>query len=209
VAIVFTTSTSFISGTGLKSAPDKSFGRFTAVKSSVTEIEEVFEAKMRLFSRCRRATRTSSSFLQRSHDGFDDDVAIGQVFAFIVPFRRARISSFCCGVIPPFSTGRSENFASDFSIPAEALVEIFLFDFEHRDVESARRADLRYAGTHQAQPITPTFLISINSRSPAITRNQTNYYETDNATQSLFRTGSPGTPYHASRLAIAADVIKE
>jgi len=65
----------------------------------------------------------------------------------VVPLSRARIASFCCAVIPPFSTGTLGNFVNDFSI-RKALIEKLLLDFEHGDIESGRGADLRNAGTH-------------------------------------------------------------
>ena len=43
----------------------------------------------------------------------------------------------------------------------EALVEIFLFDFEDGHVEAGSRRNLRNAEPISPQPSTPTFLISI------------------------------------------------
>ena len=67
----------------------------------------------------------------------------------VVGFNRARDSSFCLAVIPPFSGGRSANFASDFLNSSKTFIEIFLIDFEHRDVESSHRCHLRNTRAHQ------------------------------------------------------------
>ena len=77
VAMVRTTSTSFISGTGLKKCrPMKRSGRPVAVISSVMESEEVFEAKI------ASCFSTASSGVDLPllgevlDDGLDDDVAV-------------------------------------------------------------------------------------------------------------------------------------
>src|SRR5713226_1864410 len=165
VAIVFTTSTSFISGTGLKKcSPINLSGRRTAVKSSVIEIEEVFEAKIASFF----TTSSSDAYIFFFSSTFSMMASMtmsqsARSSFFVVPFNRARISSFCCGVIPPFSTGRSANFASDFSIPAKPLSRYFCSTSSTVTSNPAVADTCAMPEPIRPQPSTPTFLISIRT----------------------------------------------
>ena len=81
--MVRTTSTSFISGTGLKKCiPMNRSGRLVAVISSVIEMDEVFEAKIASFFTI--AVERGIHFFLRGDifdDGFNHDVAIREVFS--------------------------------------------------------------------------------------------------------------------------------
>src|ERR1700723_4012095 len=81
----------------------------------------------------------------------------------VVPFSRARIASFCCAVIPPFSTGRSANFAKDFSIPANPLSRNFCSTSSTVTSKPAVAQTCAMPEPIKPQPRTPTFLISINT----------------------------------------------
>ena len=79
--MVFTTSTSFIIGTGLKKCrPMKRSGRLVAVISSVTEMDEVLVAKIASFFTMRVELRVGLALLvDVLDDGLDHDVAVGEV----------------------------------------------------------------------------------------------------------------------------------
>src|ERR1700685_843835 len=163
VAIVRTTSTSFISGTGLKKCnPINRSGRFTEVNNSVTEIDEVFEAKIASFF-----TMTSSDayiFFFSSTFSMMASMTMSQSASsalLVVPFSRARISSFCCAVIPPFSTGRSANLAKDFSIPTNPLSRYFYSTSSTVTSNPAVAQTCAMPDPISPQPSTPTLLISI------------------------------------------------
>src|ERR1019366_9315467 len=80
---------------------------------------------------------------------------------FVVPLSRARIASFCAAVNPPFSTGRSANLASDFSIPANPLSRYFCSTSSTVTSNPAVAQTCAMPEPIKPQPRTPTFLISI------------------------------------------------
>jgi len=165
VAIVRTTSTSFISGTGLKKcSPTNRSGRFTEVKSSVTEIEDVFEAKIASFFTMPSIDAYifffSSTFSMMASSTMSQSAKSDLL---VVPLSRARIASFCCAVIPPFSTGRSANFAKDFSIPANPLSRNFCSTSSTVTSNPAVAHTCAIPDPISPQPSTPTFLISIRN----------------------------------------------
>src|SRR5579859_5644026 len=170
VAIVRTTSTSFISGTGLKKcSPINRSGRFTEVKSSVTEIEDVFDAKIASFF----TTPSSDAYIFFFSSTFSMIASItisqsAKSALLVVPLSRARIATFCSAVIPPFSTGRSANFASDFSIPANPLSRYFCSTSSTVTSNPAIAQTCAMPDPINPHPRTPTFLISITlPRKPA------------------------------------------
>ena len=158
MAIVRTTSTSFISGTGLKKcSPMKRSGRLVAVNSSVIEMEEVFEAKIASFF-----TMPSSAayiFFFSSTFSMTASMTMSQSARscmLVVPLSRARTA---CGVsLMRALLGELRQRLLD---PGKTFVEKLLLDFEHGDVEPGRGRDLRDARAHQPATENTTFLISI------------------------------------------------
>ena len=104
VAIVRTTSTSFITGTGLKKcSPAKRSGRCVAVDISVIVSDEVLEQKIVSACRSGRAPRSLLLDVQVLDDRLDDDVAVGQVLEARRPESRPRGVPVRGGELP-FST---------------------------------------------------------------------------------------------------------
>ena len=125
-------------------------GRFTEVKSSVTEIEEVLEAKI------------ASFFTMPSSDAY--------IFFFSSTFsmmasmtmsQSARSDLFVVALEPPANVGllldgdpallnrTFRELCQRFIDPGEALVQKLLLNLEHRDLKSSHSANLRYARSHQ------------------------------------------------------------
>ncbi len=137
-------------------------GRLVAVKSSVTEIEDVFEAKIASFF----TTPSSEAYIFFFSSTFSMIASIimsqsARYALLVVPLRRARTASFCCGVIPPFSTGRSANLAKDFSIPAKPLSRNFCSTSSTVTSNPAVAQTCAMPEPINPQPRTPTFLISM------------------------------------------------
>ncbi len=160
VAMVFTTSTSFMSGTGLKKCkPTNRSGRFTEVSSSVTEIEEVLEAK--IASCFVMGSSDANIFFFSSTFSMIASMTMSQSARsclVVVPLRRARIA---CGVsfIVPFSA----NFASDFSIAAKPLSRYFCSTSRTVTSKPDIAATCAMPDPIRPQPKTPTLLISIGT----------------------------------------------
>src|SRR5579864_9548157 len=161
--MVRTTSTNFISGTGLKKcSPINRSGRLTAVKSSVTEIDEVFEAKIASFFTI--PSIDAYIFFFSSTFSMMASITMSQSASsdlLVVPRSRARAASFCCPVIPPFSTGRSAHFARDFSIPANPLSRNLCSTSSTVTSNPAIAQTCAMPDPINPQPRTPTFLISM------------------------------------------------
>ena len=119
VAIVRTTSTSFITGTGLKKcSPTKRCGRFVAVASSVIVSDEVLLAKIVFSGQILSSVANKSRFAGSC--SMIASITRSQSFKSsmtVVPRRRPRTSPFATSVIVPFSTSR----AKFFSIPLMPL----------------------------------------------------------------------------------------
>src|SRR5579864_3340254 len=165
VAIVRTTSTNFINGTGLKKCrPTKRSGRLVAVMSSVMESDEVLEAKMVLFftiwSSAAYILRFSSKFSMMASTMRSQSARSSFL---VVPLISASIALFCCAVMPPFSGGRSAKFASDFSMPANPLSRNFCSASSTMTSQPAMALTCAMPEPIRPQPKTPTFLISIDS----------------------------------------------
>src|ERR1700722_16805546 len=156
--MVRTTSTSFISGTGLKKCrPMKRSGRLVEVRSSVIEIEEVLDAKMASFF----AMPSSAAYIFFFSPRFSITASMmmsqsARSCWLVVPFSRARTA---CGVslIVPFSP----NLASDFSIPAKPLSRYFCSTSSTVTSKPAVAATCAMPEPIRPQPSTPTRLISI------------------------------------------------
>ena len=156
--MVRTTSTSFISGTGLKKCrPMKRSGRLVEVRSSVIEMEDVFEAKIASFF-----TMPSSAayiFFFSSTFSITASTMMSQSARscmLVVPLSLARTA---CGV--SFSAPFSANLASDFSIPAKPLSRYFCSTSRTVTSNPAVAATCAMPEPIRPQPRTPTFLISI------------------------------------------------
>ena len=117
VAIVFATSTSFITGTGLKKcSPTKRSGRFVAVAISVMVSEEVLLAKIVAFGQRESSAVKSSRFAPNC--SMMASMMTSQSFKsprLVVPFSRPRSSDLAASVIAPFSTIRVRFFSIPFS----------------------------------------------------------------------------------------------
>ncbi len=149
--MVRTTSTSFISGTGLKKCnPINRSGRFTAVNNSVTEIEEVFEAKIASFFTIAIDRRIHLLLLFTFSMMASITMSQSARSALlVVPLSRARIASFCCRRDPALFDRPLGKLGQRLLNPGKALVEILLLDFKHSHIKPSRSANLRNAGTHQ------------------------------------------------------------
>src|SRR6202167_6545909 len=163
--MVRTTSTNFISGTGLKKCnPINRSGRLVEVKSSVMEMDEVFDAKIASF--LIMGSSDAYIFFLSSTFSMMASITMSQSARsclLVVPLRRARIASFCWAVMPPFSGGRSANLASDFSIPAKPLSRNFCSTSSTVTSNPAVALTCAMPEPIKPQPRTPTFLISINT----------------------------------------------
>ena len=167
-------------------------GRLTAVKSSVTEMEEVFEAKIASFF----TTSSSEAYILFFSSTFSMMASMmmsqsASSALLVVPFSRAQISSFWCVVIPPFSTGRSANFASDFSIPAKPLSRYFCSTSSTVTSKPAVAQTCAMPEPIRPQPRTPTFLMFI--RKP---------FTTESTEVSRGAQGKPSLPMCSSALPI-------
>ena len=129
-----TTSTSFISGTGLKKcSPMNRSGRFTAVKSSVTEIEEVFEAKIASFFTMPSSDAYIFFFSSDIfNDGLDDDVAIGQVGFVRRPLETRADRVFLLRRDPALLHRTLGKLRQRFLDPGKTFVEILLLRLRAR-----------------------------------------------------------------------------
>ena len=117
VAIVRTTSTSFITGTGLKKcSPTKRCGRLVAVAISVIVSEEVLLAKIVDAGQILSSALNSSRFAGSC--SMIASTMTSQLFRSsmeVVPFSRLRICPFAASVIVPFSTNRFRFFSMPLS----------------------------------------------------------------------------------------------
>ena len=117
VAIVRTTSTSFITGTGLKKCrPTKRCGRFVAAAISVIVSDDVLLAKIVRAGQSESSAEKSSRFA--GNCSIIASTITSQSFnssGDVTPFNRLRISLFPASVIVPFSTSRARFFSIPFS----------------------------------------------------------------------------------------------
>ena len=157
--MVRATSTSFISGTGLKKCiPMKRSGRLVEVKSSVTEMEEVLVAKMASF--LTRPSIEAYIFFFSSTFSMMASITKSQSARssfLVVPRSRARTLS---GV--SLSTPLSANLARDFSMAANPLSRNFCSTSSTVTSNPAVAATWAIPDPISPQPRTPTFLISID-----------------------------------------------
>src|SRR6266487_4366211 len=163
VVTVRTTSTSGISGTGLKKwSPTKRSPRRVAAAIAAIVRLEVFEAKMAAgphrpsssFHRAFLSSRSSVTASTTMSQGLRSAVAV-------VKCRRLRVASRSAAGIFPFST----NLASDFSMPARALSQT-CWDTSRTVVSyPAAAATWAIPLPMSPQPSTPTRLMSVMSRS--------------------------------------------
>src|ERR1051325_3616103 len=147
---------------------------------SVTEIDDVLEAKIASFF--TTPSSDASIFFFSSTFSIMASITMSQSARsdlFVVPLRRARASSFCCPVMPPFSTGRSANFANDLSIPANPLSRYFCSTSSTVTSNPAIAQTCAMPEPISPQPRTPTFLISITlpKNPPRISRVLTDCFE--------------------------------
>src|SRR5213595_3483079 len=159
VVTVRTTSTSGISGTGLKKCkPTKRSPRFVAAAIAAIVRLDVFEAKMvagphrssSSFHRAFLSSRSSVTASTTTSHGFRSAVAV-------VKCKRVRVASRSEAVSFPFST----NLASDFSIPARALSQT-CWDTSRTVVSNpAAAATWAIPLPMSPQPSTPTRLMSV------------------------------------------------
>src|SRR5581483_6501991 len=129
---------------------------------SVTEIDDVLVAKMASFF-----TISSIEAYIFFFSGTFSMIALllisqlARSCLLVVPLRRARISCFCCGVIPPFSGGFSANLVNDFSIPEKPLSRNFCSTSSTVTSNPAVAATWAMPDPINPQPSTPTFSMSI------------------------------------------------
>src|SRR5213078_47586 len=158
VVTVRTTSTSGISGTGLKKCkPTKRSPRFVAAAIAAIVRLDVFEAKMvagphrssSSFHRAFLSSRSSVTASTTTSHGFRSAVAV-------VKCKRLRVASRSEAGSFPFST----NLASDFSIPARALSQT-CWDTSRTVVSNpAAAATWAIPLPMSPEPSTPTRLMS-------------------------------------------------
>ena len=117
VAIVRTTSTSFITGTGLKKcSPTNRCGRLVEAAISVTVSDEVLLAKIVDAGQSPSSARNNSCLAGKfsmiastiKSQSFKSSIAV-------VPFNRPRISPCTAAVIVPFSANRAKFFSMPFN----------------------------------------------------------------------------------------------
>src|SRR5438445_8853871 len=156
--MVRTISTSFISGTGLKKCmPAKRSGRRVEVRSSVIEMEEVFDAKMASFF----TTLSSEAYIFFFSSTFSMMASMtmsqsARSSFLVVPLSRARMASG-----DSFSVPFSANLASDFSIPVKPLSRTFCSTSSTVTSNVAVAATCAIPEPIRPQPRTPTFFISM------------------------------------------------
>ena len=148
VRIVRTTSTSFISGTGLKKCrPTNCFGRAVAIDSSVIVSDDVFDAKIASFF----TIESIAAYVSFLTCGFSVIASItmshcARSFSDVEPFRRDEARVLVRrGQLPLL-----HELAEALVDPGHALVEKFLLDLDHDRVVAGLRRDLRDARSHQA-----------------------------------------------------------
>src|SRR5438128_10351330 len=192
VVTVRTTSTSGISGTGLKKCkPTKRSPRFVAAAIAAIVRLDVFEAKMvagphrpsssfhRAFLRSRSSVTASTTM---SH-GFRSAVVV-------VNCRRLSVASRSAGWSFPFST----NLASDFSIPARALSQT-CWDTSRTIVSyPASAATWAIPLPMSPEPSTPTRLMSVMAlpRSPGVDQCADLVCDAEERVRLFARWGVPG-----------------
>src|SRR6266487_950037 len=163
VVTVRTTSTSGISGTGLKKcSPTKRSPRFVAAAIAAIVRLDVFDAKM-----AAGPHRPSSSF-HRAFLSYRSSVTASTTMSHVfrsavavVKCRRLRVASRSAAGTFPFST----NLSSDFSIPARALSQT-CWDTSRTVVSyPAAAATWAIPLPISPEPSTPTRLMSVMSRS--------------------------------------------
>ena len=170
--MVRTTSTNFISGTGLKKCrPTKRSGRLVAVISSVMESEEVLLAKIASFL----TMASSAAYILRFSSRFSMMASMmrsqsARSCFLVVPFSRARMAaggSFS----PPLSAGFSASLARDFSMPAKPLSRNFCSASSTVTSRPAVAETWAMPEPIRPQPSTPTLRISI--RDPFVLTTET------------------------------------
>src|SRR2546422_5161193 len=195
VVTVRTTSTSGISGTGLKKCkPTKRSPRFVAAAIAAIVRLDVFEAKM-----VAGPHRPSSSFHRaflRSRSSVTASTTMSQAFrsaVSVVNRRRLRVASRSAAVIFPFST----NLASDFSIPARALSQTCCDTSRTVVSYPAAAATWAIPLPMSPQPTTPTRLMSVMSRSVDFERLSYLVRDADERAHLLARQGMLGLDFPA------------
>src|ERR1700733_185209 len=169
VEIVRTTSTNFITGTGLKKcSPTNRSGRFVAVEISVIVSDDVLLAKIAFGPHSVSSFANNSRFagscsmiasITRSQS-FKSSIAV-------VPFNRPRISLFCASVIVPFSTNR----AKFLSIPFKPFSTTSGATSRTTVSNPAAAQTCAIPDPINPHPTTPTFLIAMSLKSPVIRAN--------------------------------------
>src|SRR5216110_696145 len=190
VVTVRTTSTSGISGTGLKKcSPTKRSPRFVAAAIAAMVRLDVFEAKM-----VAGPHRPSSSFQRAflsSRSSVTASTTMSHVFrsaVVVVKRRRLRVASRSAAASFPFST----NLASDFSIPARALSQT-CWDTSRTVVSyPAAAATWAIPLPMSPQPSTPTRLMSVMSRSGDFERLADLVRDAHERVRLVARQGGPG-----------------
>src|SRR5256885_11791123 len=192
VVTVRTTSTSGMSGTGLKKcSPTKRSPRFVAAAIAAMVRLDVFEAKM-----AAGPHRPSSSFQRAflsSRSSVTASTTMSHVFRSAVVVgkrRRLRIASRSAAASFPFST----NLASDFSIPARALSQT-CWDTSRTVVSNpAAAATWAIPLPMSPEPSTPTRLMSVMAlpRSPGIDQCADLVCDAEERIRLFARQGVPG-----------------
>src|SRR5947209_13861454 len=190
VVTVRTTSTSGISGTGLKKwSPTKRSPRFVAAAIAAIVRLDVFEAKM-VAGPHRPSSSVHKAFLRsRSSVTASTTMSLASRSAVaVVKRKRWRVESRSATVSFPFST----NLASDFSIPARALSHT-CWDTSRTVVwYPAAAATWAMPLPISPQPSTPTRLMSVMSRSVDFERLSDLVRDADERAHLLARQGMLG-----------------
>ena len=159
-----TTSTSCMSGTGLKKwSPTKRVGRLVAAAISVIDSEDVFEAKMAVgATTASRAANTSRLAARFSIAASITRSRSAKSASCVVPWMRAWMAVFCSAVSLPFSTPPARN----FSMRARPLASAASSTSRTRTSKPACAATCTIPEPMRPQPTTPTFWIAMNDISP-------------------------------------------
>ena len=142
------TSTSFITGTGLKKCmPMTCSGRLVWAASLVIEMDEVFDARMTCAGRRVSSSREDLALdLEFLSCRFDDEVAAGKRGAV-----DGALNAADRGVHLVLGELGFGDFAGEILADGvEAAIEETLLDFAEADIESAAREDVGDAVTHGA-----------------------------------------------------------
>src|SRR2546430_450807 len=190
VVTVRTTSTSGISGTGLKKcSPTKRSPRFVAAAIAAIVRLDVFEAKMvagphrpsSSFHRAFLSSRSSVTASTTTSHAFRSAVAV-------VKCKRLRVASRSAAGSFPFST----NLASDFSIPTRALSQICWDTSRTVVAYPAAAATWAIPLPMSPQPSTPTRFMSVMSRSGDFERLADLVRDAHERVRLVARQGGPG-----------------